>query len=350
MLARRDSRRSRYGSAALGAARLAGSAWRAGVVPRVNLRNLINRGKQYFRNTRSFQSQSTASQQSMDSPGSFAPLRVDNPGTGGQLTSFSRQNKLYIDRSVIKTLPPTDIKFNWSQHVESTIGTQQAGSWTIGNQSDLATIWTDMSGSTNQRIFIESIIGSVLFQNVRLGNCTFTIYDCIAKRDLSHVNTATALAAWSKGITNQGGASEFDYGVYGARPNETELFNTYWKVANRTQIVLGGGMCHKHNFSLGLNRVIPYELMNKCGYGIEDFTYCVLYVVSGPAANSDTTHTEVSLGSASMTTICSTVYRCKMLNKNSANIYKHVNLATTLTGGEAVVNVGGSTLTINNEA
>lgn len=270
-------------------------------------------------------------------------------GTGGQYSKFSLKNTNFLEKSVDKTIAPFKSVWNNAGQLKSTVGLQTYGKvLTLWDGTDVTQIDTDINGaSTASRFVLESGTAEVMFSNIYLSNVTVDIYDVIARKDISGAAVADTTTAWTNGATAESAAGEGT--KLGSTPFQSEYFNQYWKVMQKTHIVLGAGQMHKHCVDIDAHKLMSYAYTQNTAYGYKDLTYNCLVVISGAPANDSTTQTSVSLGAGGINYVYGKEYHSKMLYLNFAKIVDHSSLATTFAVGEQVVNVGGSTIVANAE-
>lgn len=276
---------------------------------------------------------------------------VVNDGAGGQYSSFFLKKKNYLEDSVSKELAPVRSVLNNAVQVKSAMGLQAVSCPLIlYNVTDVTTLNADIGdgAATNARLCLQKVVADVHISNIYLSNVQVDIYDCIARKDLSTGVVANPLLAWSQGDTDEGAASE--YTKIGATPFQTELFNTYWRVAKTTRVTLGAGQLHRHHVAMDVFRAMNYSYYNNAGYGFADLTYSTLLVIRGSPANDTTTQTQVSIGECGVNIVYAKEYLTKMLYLNQAIVKDHSSLlATGFTVGEQVINIGGTTVVSNAE-
>lgn len=275
--------------------------------------------------------------------------KVQMEGSSAQCSYFTSHNADFLEKSVSKTLAPVKSVMNGFIQILSTPGLQAAQvALPIYNYADVAVCYADIAGaSTQDRVILSDCKAEVNFTNCFLANCTFDIYDIFARKDAGATVCGDAVAAWTQGDVDEGAALE--YTKIGSTPFETELFNQFFKVVQKTRVVLPGGALHKHQVHVSPHKLMTYSYMNNTTKLFREMTYNCLVVLHGQPANQVTGTTGGSMGAAGLNIVYGKEYVTKLLYDNKAKIVDHTTLATTFTGGEQIVNVGGSTVTTNLE-
>lgn len=269
-------------------------------------------------------------------------------GAGGQISRYTAKLKDFLDPSVSAQLAPFKGVYNDAGQLLSAVGKQNVATVFAGfSNSDLASMYADLYASgTKGRLIVDKLNGSVTLSNIYLSNVSVDIYDCVARKDGNTNTLSTPTGAWSIGDTSEGVASL--YTKLGSQPTETDTFNIFWKVLQKTRIVLGAGQQHKHVINLDYYKKFSYPYLNNY-YTYRDCTHCVMIVIHGAPANDSTTQTSVSLGSGGVNYVWEKEYHFKYINSSEATVKDHSNLATSFAVAEQVVNIGGTTITANAE-
>lgn len=272
---------------------------------------------------------------------------MQNEGVGGQYTEGKYQAPVSYGcdkESLSKWAPQVEI-VNAAGQLLVTPGVQAAAMpLQMGSSADFNLI---AGNSKIQKYVLERAIGEVFMANNFKANIRITIYDCIARRDLPASGLTSALTTWNQGLTDIGLTNT--YQNVGATPFGLEAFNLFWKVLNRTEIVLGGGAVHRHRFVWTGPRMFAGP---ETAYlnGFHDTTYNCLIVISGQPAHDSTTKTSVTLGSGGIDYTVQSEHRWKLLSSNLPVINRSNALATSFAVGEAEAFVRGTTTGTNAEA
>lgn len=273
--------------------------------------------------------------------------RIVAEGTGGQYSSFSRKNKAFWAKQIDASCAPIVSTFSAALQVKSGVGLQNGvTALRLFDNTDVLQLYVDV-GNTYKRFLLEKCMASVSISNIYLSNCTVDIYDVIARKDTGAAGVSDALTAWAQGDTDEGTSGL--YAKCGATPFSVEDFNMYWKVVQKTRVVLGAGQMHKHRVNLDVNKIMNDSYIAYTAKNFRDLTYNTLIVIRGAPANDASTQTSVSVGAAGLNIVAEKEYHCKVLSTTVANVIDHTTLAISFAGGEQVVNVGGSTVTANAE-
>lgn len=267
---------------------------------------------------------------------------VSQDGTGGSISKTNHgYRKPYLPTSVLNTLAPYVDSANAQSQLISTVGLQNfSGILAIQlTSSQLSTMMSRVvpAGATN-RMILTKIHSEMLISNAQTGNVNITLYDWVARRDITTANAQNPATAWSTGITDESGTGAT---VVGALPFDSQLFNTYYKVVKVTKFLLGAGAVHRHVVDFAPNRFLNQELIQNTTYGIQGLTHGTLVVTSGMPANDSVTSTQVRLGSSTINVISSWEAQYKFPQNNSTKIFQTNALSTSFTVQEEIISTGG---------
>lgn len=276
---------------------------------------------------------------------SLMKARVGVAGSGGSVSEYlGKIRKAPYPASINKAIGKQTLTRGAPQQIVSTIGKQNAALvMEAGGQAD----FNQLTTSTKVfRYVMETIRGETRFVNAELSNVSITIYDCIAKRDIANSSVDDPMAAWIRGNTDQSLAT--NYQTIGSTPWQVEAFNTYYTVAKKTELVLGGGEMHTHAIHLKPNLKITGAY---AGYTttFKDATYFQIVVVKGQPANDTVTQTQVSVGRSAVNIENHFEIDYRQLANAQDVIMSTSSYPTSFTVAEQVVNTGGSTITTNTE-
>lgn len=241
--------------------------------------------------------------------------------------------KPYIPESVLKTLQRQVKVINSAGSFESTVGTQNA-TWL--SAADAASLYA-MLPSVNDKMILHTVRGEISLVNSSSTNSTVVLYDIVAKRDSNTGNTGSPNGAWQVGIDDAGGNST-DWKVIGSIPQESVLFNEYYKIVQRTRISLAPGQMHRHEFSYTPNKVLSGEYLNNVTYGAAGITIGTMVLQYGMPAHDSTTTTAVTVDVGAIDYLFKVSYDWRELENSVTAWTKSNTLATSFAVGEQFVN------------
>lgn len=272
-------------------------------------------------------------------------LPVHNEGVGGQYTELIQHIPTSYVKENLQTLAPQSWVTNAAGQLLVTQGKQATTNMlAMGGASAYANV---SGGSKNQRYVLERADGELYMANNFLANVKITIYDCIARKDISQSAVYAPYSAWNTGLTDMG--LPITAQNVGATPFDSDTFNCFWKVLKRTEIILAGGACHRHKVTLKGSKLVTGP--EGYYYNVyKDTTYYCMVTISGQPAHDGTTKTTVGLGSGGIDYIESTEHRWKQLSNATQSIGRTDGLTGITLTTEKEVIVGGSAAQTNAEA
>lgn len=269
---------------------------------------------------------------------------VENDGTGGQLSKFSRPaRKSYIPKSVIDSVGHSIYTVNNAGQLLSPVGLQAAG--VLGAMCTKSDYDNISATSSKDRYYLESVRMEVDMVNCYQANTSLCIYDIVARRDVASSSITNPLDAWLAGDNDEGVAADYTYA--GSTPFQTDAFNTYFKVLNVTQVTLGGGNMHKHIVTAHPAQLLEGAYAHYTTYGYRDLSQWVMVVISGQPANDTVTSTQVTLGKGGINFVTRKEHRWRVLQSKTPVVAANNALLAAFTTNEQVVDTGGSTIGTN---
>lgn len=275
-------------------------------------------------------------------------------GAGGQITKFiAREKSTNRAASLFKLNPSNVLYWNDAQRLNVNPGSMAFASYglftggalsaTESTNNDLASMQYKIEAATTgpqktSRYFIKSGYASLRMTNQDMGNVEIMIYDVVCRRD-NDSNPGEDMVA---GLNDQCNGSYTAYNMPpGVTPGSVQLFNTYYKIKQKTRIVLGSGQSHCHQVSLTPNKVFDATMLNDGSRCIKGFTYWILVLVNGMPYNDSTTTTQVSLGQCHLDIVWTKQmkYKWNSDSTNTTNITQ--NLPTAFTNNEHIMQTDG---------
>jgi len=262
-----------------------------------------------------------------------AKLQVPGHGAGGTFTSVYIKKPLTPWLKGLKKAAASNFSYvNSSTRLTAGSGVQ--GYKTMSqtyNATDLATLF--QSTNNTCRTIIESVTENNLYRNQSNNDCFLTIYDVIARRDLSSVSGLAQDylpdGAWFSGAPDTGMLSSQTFDV-GATPFAVPKFTQYFKVVKVSHIILPAGGCHNHRIHYEPNRMLSREVINDSNQNVKDMTMYSLAVIYG-APDNNLLGSTVSSGSAVVDFVQTKQYKWTYLSDAVTNNSYVNNLAVIAT-------------------
>jgi len=277
--------------------------------------------------------------------------KVENDGQGGTVSkSHMGSSPDYYGGKIDKSIG----KLSWIEasaaHMDSAVGLQNAFAFANAcTDADVIQMYNQLNASSDtSRLVVNQVHSELLLTNNRLGNCHVTLYDIIARKDGLDPTSGSPYDCWNTGDINSGsGATPILQP--GTMPTESDLFNQFWKVVHKTEVIMSGGGTHRHIRTHTPNKFIHQEYAERATSSLRDLTTCTLIVMHGQPAQDSTTHTQVSLGAASLALVATRNIKFSSLYNQFAVVSYDNNLPSSFTVAEEIVNIGGSTISANTE-
>lgn len=263
-------------------------------------------------------------------------------GIGGYFSNFFYGKKrLPIAKSVFKNLSKNYYVYNTAQRAASTVGVQTAfPGITMFNKTDLQAINALIGANTNvQKTMFLNCSAEIITTNCGLGSVRYTLYDIIARRDLSTSITQTPIYAWVNSYADEG-ASNGNFAIPGTTPFSSDLFTQMFIVKKITHVDLGEGQSHTHRIRYHPNRTLDREYLINEAYGYRGLTCFTMCVAHGMPSNDATTHSQVSLGASQLDVVTKQQYSYTWINDSTTTFTVSQNLPTSYTVGGELIDQG----------
>lgn len=157
--------------------------------------------------------------------------------------------------------------------------------------TDLTNIYSVSGGSLTQgnnartlRVLVEHVYGSVTFTNASNAVTVVHVYDTMFKKKQGSGQTfvspfVTANLAMQD---EQGSVASNPINVYGMKPGDSLSYRDRCKTLGHTQIMLGPGETHKHQFFFQVNKVLnAYELQDSTSGPVNGWTRWISVIANG---------------------------------------------------------------------
>lgn len=287
-------------------------------------------------------------------------------GSGGQISYTARSNSYATPAAkiIMKAASANYWYNNYATRLEAGVGKAAVISTTLcggGNFSavttfdnDLAAIQNNVEGSQTGpyrtfRYLVEQATHDFRMTNQDNGNVEIHIWDLAVKRD---TNTAP-VAAFVNGLNDMisgGGSLTQTTLPPGVFPQQSALFNAYYKVMKHSRIILGQGQSHSHYVKMRPKRMFNSELLTEGNISLKGFTVHTLIQVIGMPQNDSTTKTQVSLGGAAVDIAVTKTIKYRWSDDDKNNAVFNLSIPQSFTVGESVMNIGTGTVTTQTQA
>jgi len=218
------------------------------------------------------------------------------------------------------------------------------------------------NGQPFNRFVLENYASEMLFSNATNVALELEIYDLTLKHDILSTQSylqdisggSTVAIAWNGqptlavqyGVMNATASypesgPPFNYQTIGSNPADSQLFNTFFKVAQRKLIQLPQGGTHRHMVKQQLNRVCNRALLSRTfASGWKGLTCYTYYRVRGYPVSSSETSNVVTTSSCSIDAVMSRRFSYTYITDNTNTLRYTDNLFSIAPGSEAIINVG----------
>lgn len=287
-------------------------------------------------------------------------------GSGGQISYTTRSNPRASPAAkiIMKAASANYWYNNYATRLEAGVGKAAVISTTLcgggnfsaltGFDNDLAAIQNNVEGSQTGpyrtfRYLVEQATHDFRMTNQDNGNVEIHIWDLAVKRD---TNTAP-VAAFVNGLNDMisgGGTLTQTTMPPGVFPQQSALFNAYYKVMKHSRIILGQGQSHSHYVKMRPKRMFNSELLTEGNISLKGFTVHTLIQVIGMPQNDSTTKTQVSLGGAAVDIAVTKTIKYRWSDDDKNNAVFNLSIPQSFTVGESVMNIGTGTVTAQTQA
>jgi len=224
--------------------------------------------------------------------------------TGGQTaSSFSHSLRSNKPRKVSALGAPSRYVVNAADIIQGTPGqqkTKSVGQWfsmaDIVNLSVMVPSILTTQGVTPTHFFLQGVTAEVTLNNATATPQMVDVYDIVARRDIplqsvtgAPYSVNTPYDAWITGMFDQnvGSASPglpIPSDIFGAKPTDSQIFNDYYRIVRRTELVLPQNATHVHKVNINVNRSLnltEVSVMKQYLGGLKDVTHYTMCVVRG---------------------------------------------------------------------
>jgi hypothetical protein len=285
-------------------------------------------------------------------------------GVGGQLSKFKVARPLSpFDKKLIKDLAPQYWLTNSGQRLATSPGLQATaqyfmfGAYKGGLGDANADLWniyqnvaaiqpsTITSGQKRtSKFMVASGNSKWMMTNQDSGNVCVEIYDIAVRRDVA----TDPANAFYQGLIDQASASGAGTPsqIPGALPTQSAMFNTYFKVLQKTRVIMGAGQSHTHYQNVKPNKWLNSEIFysyggaNNASVALRGFTLCTMIVAHGMPYNDLTTQTQVSTGAVALDIVYTKQVKYYILSEEATTTYATNALPNGFNVQEEVMTTG----------
>lgn len=220
------------------------------------------------------------------------------PGTISKFVEKHRRHKGYA-KLIGKMSLPRWIQLDASQSFSLTAGNQQfyTDLYSFFNVSDLQNLLTQAGGVNTQgavgrttRVYVEHYYGSITFTNTTNTTTILHIYDTrFKKKQGSTQSYVSPFITSNLGQQDeQNSTATNPLSTYGMKPGDSLAYRDRCVSMGHTQIMLGPGEVHKHQFFYQVNRMLnEYELQDCTTYVPGWTRWCSVIAHGTPAIDSN---------------------------------------------------------------
>lgn len=184
------------------------------------------------------------------------------------------------------------------------------------------------------QVFLRSVRGESMIKNQCDVTARIKIYDVLCKMT-TDATTTDPLTAFSLGFADITGGAAANYAIPGATPYSNPRFMQYFKILNKTDVVLTPGATHLHVVDYKPSRMISHISTNAMsGDGVAGLTLFSVFVYFGAPINAVSTQTEVTTSAISLDVVNTKEYRYSYIHPTggAASITNSLDLALSSAG------------------
>lgn len=228
-------------------------------------------------------------------------LKVQGKTDGQSMSVFSHSLRSNKPRNVSSMGAPQRYVVTQAGLVVGNVGQQKCqsvGQWfSLADIQNLATqvpsIATSL-GNTPTHFTLQGVTAEVTFNNATGSHQLVDIYDIVARKDIPLASAtgaiypvATPYEAWQTGMFDQNVSASgppTPDAIIGSKPTDSVVFNNYYRIVKRTELVLPQNATHLHKVNINVNRTFnltELSVMSKYLGGIKDVTHYTMVVVRG---------------------------------------------------------------------
>jgi hypothetical protein len=262
--------------------------------------------------------------------------RAIQDGPAGSVSFTEYHNApLKLPTSVLKELCWNYRITNAAGQATSTPGVQvNTPLLTMFHQTDVVAL-NGITSLTNGRAILKSVRGEVFLTNASNATARVTLYDVVARRDISDATITDAVSAWNQGDTDEGGSSAIPC----SEPKSSKSFTQMFKVVGKTDMLLAQGASHFHTVNFSPNKSIDYGVAHYAKQ-YRDITFHVFMVSHGQVDDAVTGGAGAGIGASKVNWAVMKEYQTSFLTDSTTNYAATNSLPTSFTGGENLMDMG----------
>lgn len=257
-------------------------------------------------------------------------------GPETSLAAIGQASLSAFNARLLKQVPPSYFYFNQANQSVGTPGIQTVAglgrnflnadltkTFSIGSQAVGAA-----TGGGTSRSFPLFHKNTFRLKNQENEDAYCVIYDCVPIRDTN----SPPETAWATGYTTALGSTTMSSSFINAKPFQSELFKSLWRITKTTRFMLSPGAQHFHTTVARGNKVLSAEILNSNITYLKGWSLASILVVYGGPSDSGPTSaaTTISTGSTKIIWVEDVVISFKVLEQNSANFNQLNTLPTSI--------------------
>lgn len=287
----------------------------------------------------------------------FTQLRNDGPMSNSYFRWPARISHFKLNKSLTKTLSPQYYVSNNYLRLEAPVGKQafptfggvvSGGVPVIWSSADISSIFTQaktIAGSTitnplTQKVYLKSCTFEMMFTNQTNDVVHLSIYELVARRDITNGNFWYPGEAWIQGQIDNANDPDINT-IVGSNPFQVPAFTQMYRVEKVLDINLHSGGHHVHRSKSTINHVLNYEALYAIGTStsaLKGITRYSFPIIHGYPLNDSTTKTTISTAPVGVDMVWRKQYQYYVLEHSTNVVSKTNNLPTTFAVGGQITN------------
>lgn len=215
----------------------------------------------------------------------------------------------------------------------------------VGSLFDIVNHTRYTGGGATRDVFLKYVKARIMGTSLGLGNVILKIYEVVAKTDTTE-NYDTPYEHWATGNVNESGTAAYKFP--GSAPNQSKLFNQFWKVDCVYTKPLSQGESFVIDFYWELNKRLSGQKIDQMNdsaptahygsyKGVTRHFMCVAHGLPYNSVTNPDTDTNVSTGQGKIDLIMTKWY-CSQTFEAAANSTTYSSgLPITFTGGQQIM-------------
>jgi len=202
-------------------------------------------------------------------------------------------------------------------------------------------------GTVNQttKLILCGVRAESLITNVATTNARISIYDVMLKKD-SNASVVDPSQVFEAAFADTSGGVAGDYAVVGTTPYMNPRFMDFFKIKQRTEVILSPGATHSHVINYAPHRMISKTSTINTTGSIGGLTLFTMIIHHGSPANDSVTKTSVTLSKSSLDIVTKQVYSFKSIFYPLTGIATSNSLPTSYAVAGQAINEDGVVQTV----